>query len=428
MYFDEDKINNLLNCKHCQSRLDEPRVLPCGEFCCSICFFTYIKVINNEFECLVCKNKHEMPKSGLSISKPLLDMLSLKPNKISRGSAFDSLQVYLIDLKNIKDQLELMIVSSNDHVKEHCLDLRADVQLVTEKAIEKINDFNAEIIQEIDDFENGYIQYNNRNKPTLKLFNQRVEELDIFCNENSKYLKNFEINDDEAMKLNLAAAGLKKKAELDLVILKGEIFGGNVLKFYRNNDLNKSILGATKVNNSGSLILPDYRNFIELLSLCELKVDHNWDLIYRGTRDGFEAESFHSKCDDKSNTLVIIKSINGNVFGGYTEQSWSGENFYREDPNAFIFSFKENQKLKMKCQIPKEAIFCRDDYGPIFGHDNITIEGQSNQNEKSWSDLGDTYKHPNYAYKSNEAQSFLAGSYKFKVSEIEVYSNIIGDL
>lgn len=40
--------------------------------------------------------------------------------------------------------------------------------------------------------------------------------------------------------------------------------------------------------------------------------------------------------------------------------------------------------------------------------------------------MGDTYKHPNYAYKSNEAQSFLAGSYKFKVPEKEVYSNIIG--
>ena len=80
----------------------------------------------------------------------------------------------------------------------------------------------------------------------------------------------------------------------------------------------------------------------------------------------------------------------------------------------------------MKCEVPNEAIFCRDDYGPIFGHDNITIKSQSNQNEGSWSDLGDTYKHPNYAYKSNEAQSFLAGSYEFKVSEIEVYSNIIG--
>ena len=35
--------------------------------------------------------------------------------------------------------------------------------------------------------------------------------------------------------------------------------------------------------------------------------------------------------------------------------------------------------------------------------------------------LGYTYNHPQYAYGTNEAQSFLAGSYDFQLSEIEVY-------
>jgi hypothetical protein len=52
---------------------------------------------------------------------------------------------------------------------------------------------------------------------------------------------------------------------------------------------------------------------------------------------------------------VIIKSSNGNVFGGYTEQSWSNtgpvsEFIDKSDPNAFIFSLinKENRPLKKK--------------------------------------------------------------------------------
>ena len=39
----------------------------------------------------------------------------------------------------------------------------------------------------------------------------------------------------------------------------------------------------------------------------------------------------------------------------------------------------------------------------------------------SFSNLGFTYKHPQYAYGSNEAQSFLTGSNEFKLSKIEVY-------
>ncbi len=39
----------------------------------------------------------------------------------------------------------------------------------------------------------------------------------------------------------------------------------------------------------------------------------------------------------------------------------------------------------------------------------------------SFSRLGDTYKHPLYEYGTNEAKSFLAGSYQFRFDEIEVF-------
>jgi hypothetical protein len=39
----------------------------------------------------------------------------------------------------------------------------------------------------------------------------------------------------------------------------------------------------------------------------------------------------------------------------------------------------------------------------------------------SRSNLGFTYSHPQYEYGTNEAQTFLAGSYQFQLDEIEVY-------
>jgi hypothetical protein len=43
-------------------------------------------------------------------------------------------------------------------------------------------------------------------------------------------------------------------------------------------------------------------------------------LIYRASIDGFAASSFHSKCDNISNTVTIIETISNSVFGGYIHQ------------------------------------------------------------------------------------------------------------
>ena len=50
--------------------------------------------------------------------------------------------------------------------------------------------------------------------------------------------------------------------------------------------------------------------------------DYRWKLLYRASEHGYTAESFHECCDNKGPTLVIIKSSEGWIFGGYTTQSW----------------------------------------------------------------------------------------------------------
>jgi hypothetical protein len=53
---------------------------------------------------------------------------------------------------------------------------------------------------------------------------------------------------------------------------------------------------------------------------------------------------------------------------------------------------------------------------------DIYICSMSNIANKSYSNLGYSYIHPEYTYESNEIRSFLAGSYKFLTSEIEVFT------
>ena len=51
-----------------------------------------------------------------------------------------------------------------------------------------------------------------------------------------------------------------------------------------------------------------------------------WRLLFRASRDGFAAETFHSRCDKKGPTVTIVKCEN-NIFGGFTEVSWRGGKF-----------------------------------------------------------------------------------------------------
>jgi len=166
-----------------------------------------------------------------------------------------------------------------------------------------------------------------------------------------------------------------------------------------------------------------------LINLCEFSPNDKWSLLYRGTRDGFGASNFHSKCDGHNNTLTILKSKESSyIFGGYTTVYWESSELpgeYKIDGKAFIFSLtnKDNLPLKMKINSNRQhrAIFCNPELGPIFGSSDIAISNDANSTIDSSSGLGATYKHPLYVYGSNEAKTFLSGSYNFQLDEIEVY-------
>ena len=56
--------------------------------------------------------------------------------------------------------------------------------------------------------------------------------------------------------------------------------------------------------------------------------DFKWKLIYRASDHKYFVDSFHEYCDDKGPKLIVIKSSEGWIFGGYTTQSWCGECMY----------------------------------------------------------------------------------------------------
>jgi len=165
-----------------------------------------------------------------------------------------------------------------------------------------------------------------------------------------------------------------------------------------------------------------------LLNLIGLSSTSVLGNLYKASRDGFEASKFHSICDNILGTLTIIKTSNGNIFGGFTTENWSSYYNYKTDPGAFIFSLINKYNFPVKLNNTNggsNAIYSNPYYGPTFGYGHdFRISDQSNININSYSNLGYSYQLPftNFTQWSTAAKSFLAGSYNFQTLEIEVYS------
>jgi len=145
------------------------------------------------------------------------------------------------------------------------------------------------------------------------------------------------------------------------------------------------------------------------------------DLVYKGSRDGFQAQTFHQMCDNRSPTINVIKSQTyGRIFGGYTEQTWNHTGDHKKDEKAFLFSLTYNEKYPVAN--PGDAIYCNNDYSADFGNGaDIYICDSSNTQANSSTYFPSSYKCSKFTTVTEESKAYLSGSYQFKVDEIEVY-------
>ena len=144
-------------------------------------------------------------------------------------------------------------------------------------------------------------------------------------------------------------------------------------------------------------------------------------LLYRGSQDGFGAADFHTKCNYLANTVTIIESTTGYILGGYSQASWTAQQFeYCTDPKAFLFSLVNKFKKQFLCKItnPKYAIYSSPYQGPTFGVNDLRICENSNNSKESFAGF-------KYYQKPNNLDSpdgfYFCDTNNFLVREIEVF-------
>ena len=141
------------------------------------------------------------------------------------------------------------------------------------------------------------------------------------------------------------------------------------------------------------------------------KKNIKYKIIFRSNIDGDCASTFHEKCDKIRNTLILIKASGNKRFGGFTTETWDGNDINKKDEKSFIFSI---DKMKIYDIIPgQNAINCNPDLGPVF-------LGQIKLLDKFFTQ-GGTTSTKGKNYKTLEDFEITDGAEKFGVKEVEVY-------
>ena len=183
----------------------------------------------------------------------------------------------------------------------------------------------------------------------------------------------------------------------------------NIIKF-KSSKIDSLLLGETKQSDEC------------LNKIYEWTGGKDMKLLYRGTRDGMSAYTFHNKCNNKGPTISLFKNEKGYIFGGYSSIDWTSCNNYKSAPDSFIFTLTNMYNIpptKFPNSDINHSIHDFSSYGPCFGggHD-IGIRFNSKH-----------YTNFPYSYKDVTGKGFSIfkgddNTDNFNLKEIEVFKLI----
>lgn len=90
------------------------------------------------------------------------------------------------------------------------------------------------------------------------------------------------------------------------------------------------------------------------------KMYYDFQLITRGSRDGFTGEIFHKMCDNKGPTITVLRLKNeSSILGGYSPIDWdtNRRGNFEKTSDSFIFSFTDKETILSRIKEPDNAIY-----------------------------------------------------------------------
>jgi len=414
-------------CSYCTKIFLNPIDLPCN---CNVICAEHLKdpsvLKSKSIKCNTCHNEFSTKEHNFESNKRMQALLNKNihlsdDEKYLKTSLEESIQNFFDLLDQFNENKSVSITVGYNHFQQ----IRLKIDLQREELKDQVDKIYFDMIDKTKAMERSYMSqfekliYNNLSESQSELtknLNETFRSANI-CLDSLKQMLDQRNEAICELKSNLTQLN-----QIEEHLIKSNKFEPN-LKFSQDSFGSLSLMGHS-YDPFKSQILTGAQP-AELIELCEFAPKEKWRLLYRASQDGFGAKEFHSKCDGKSSTLTIAKVKHGsNIFGAYTNVSWESAHKWKHDSSAFIFSLtnKDNAPCKIKTKDGAYSIGCSSSCGPTFGFGiDLCIANNANLTKSSYSDLGLTYRHPVYDYKSDESKSFLAGSEYFQLSEIEVY-------
>ncbi len=134
-----------------------------------------------------------------------------------------------------------------------------------------------------------------------------------------------------------------------------------------------------------------------------------YNLLYLASRDGYDTEYFHKRCDGKAFTVTLVITEENKIFGGFTELEWNKNDGSKYGNKGFIFSLNNNKIFYNK---NKYNIFNGDRIGPSFNYGGFDI----------YSKFGvDNTKNLKSNFDVSGIEYILAGKNYFSIKDYAVY-------
>jgi myosin heavy subunit len=255
--------------------------------------------------------------------------------------------IYFRSKKKNKDSLINANINEKKIINEK---LQSEINTLNTE-ISELNKKSTELKTELEKLEKDKENKKDKGNSELKEINNKLSSIE----------KEYNDIEDKTKKMNEEIEKINKDNEESEKKIKELTDKIESLEKEKDSKIKKTSTLADTV------ILTD-DNIKSILNSFDSKLDLN--LLYRTSKHGKEITEFKDKVGKHKNLLIVGKTSDNLILGGYTTINLEGSG-YKEDKYAFLYNFNKGKKFKVKKE--KEALYLKKGEFPCFGDGDITF-------------------------------------------------------
>jgi hypothetical protein len=348
MFFQADAINTILICKICDTKMVDPRILPCGKSMCHRCVDLIVDTDKKRIKCQNCAKIHEIPDEGFPKNLSLQELLECEAKEVLQSNHIEEFKKLLDILNATKQSIETTLESGDAKIRDHCDKVRNDMQLAIEQAHAKLDEFHKDFMGEIDNHE-------KQCQAKFKFIQQNKVEIETALNDSNELLlksnhllKQFKIDQTELATLFESARSLQTNLEQIKDEIQTNMFNGSLLKFEKQKSFDSNVIGKIVKQNIELYFLENIENMRELDIASKIECTGYFAFL-----QPFKSNSFLFIFSEKNILNLLCVDKNGNnlfekrdLIKNQKIKEITGLILFRCSHNKILFICTEEKHLK----------------------------------------------------------------------------------